>query len=174
MEIIVPLARRCAWADFHIVGGPPDLVERWRQQLGDVQNVFFHGFVPPVKTARYIAGFDVVLAPYLRRVSSSGGEDIAQWTSPLKLFEYMAHGRTIVASDLPVLREVLEHQKNCLLCPPDAPAKWEETLRQLQLNPGLAEEIGRRARAEFLANYSWRRRARQLLGFMQARLAKLD
>ncbi len=173
MEIIVPLARRCAWADFHIVGGPADLVERWRRELGDVPNVFFHGFVAPVRTARYIASFDAVLVPCLRRVSGSGGEDIAPWTSPLKLFEYLAHGRAIVASDLPVLREVLKHQENCLLCPPEAPAKWEETLGQLQLNPALGEEIGRRAREEFLANYTWRQRARQVLGFMQARLARL-
>lgn len=170
MEIVVPLARLCAWADFHVVGGTPEWIEHWRHEAAGCPNLFFHGFVPPSETGRYIAEFDIVLLPNQTRVASSGGGDIGAWTSPLKLFEYMAYGRAILASDLTVLREVLIHEGNCLLCPADDPAGWEQALRRLDSDPALCTELGQRAQTDFLAKYTWRQRARNIMNFMKNRL----
>ncbi len=63
--------------------------------------------------------------PYEREIGiSSGGGHSAQVSSPMKMFEYLAAGRAIVASDLPVFREVL-NERNAVLCPPERPAAWE-------------------------------------------------
>ncbi len=52
--------------------------------------------------------------------------------SPLKLFEYMAHGLPIVSSDLPALREVLENESNALLCDPDDIVAWVSAIERLR------------------------------------------
>ena len=62
-------------------------------------------------------------APDIRVVFGvGGGTNLADWISPLKMFEYMAQGKAIVASDLPMLREVLRNGENALLCDSDDPA----------------------------------------------------
>lgn len=98
------------------------------------------------------------------RVSTAASKDadIARWTSPLKLFEYMAAGLPIVSSDLPVLRDVLKPEVNALLCEPDQPKQWCEQLKRLWRHPA-AEQLGRRARQDFETRYSWRARARGIL-----------
>ena len=51
---------------------------------------------------------DILTIPYTKRVTSAGGvDDISKYTSPLKLFDYLAVGKIIIASDLKVLREVI-------------------------------------------------------------------
>jgi hypothetical protein len=65
--------------------------------------------------------------PYERSVAVSGGGDTADVCSPMKMFDYMAAGRAIISSDLPVLQEVLNEQ-NAVFCSPDAPDQWEQAL----------------------------------------------
>ena len=66
--------------------------------------------------------------------------------SPLKIFEAMANGRPILASDLPAVREVLRDGHNALLAPPDDIDAWIDRIRALQSDPGLGAQA-RRARA---------------------------
>ncbi len=70
--------------------------------------------------------------PYQRSVMiSSGSLDTSGWMSPLKMFEYMAMNRAIIASDLPVLREVL-NENVARLVEPTNPARWIEALKSLE------------------------------------------
>ena len=63
--------------------------------------------------------------PYGRSImGSSGTADSASVASPMKMFEYMAAGRAIVTSDLPVIREVL-NEKNAVFCEPDVLEDWK-------------------------------------------------
>lgn len=164
MDVIAALAVQCPWADFHVVGGQPPELDDWRLRLASVGNVVLHGFVPHRETGAFIGAFDVVLAPYQSRVLVHGGEaETSRWMSPLKIFEYMAHGKPIVASDLPVLGEVLIDRRNALLVAPDAIAAWAEALVRLRDDAPLRRRLGRQARAEFEARYSWPSRARAVL-----------
>jgi glycosyltransferase involved in cell wall biosynthesis len=81
--------------------------------------------------------------------------------SPLKLFEYMSAGKPIVASDLPVLREVLDEANAVLVDPEDADA-WARALESLR-DAGLRERLGVRARRDFLERHTWDIRARKVL-----------
>ena len=89
------------------------------------------------------------------------------FTSPLKLFDYMAAGVPIVASDLPALREVLRHEENALLARPDDPDAFAAAVRRMLADPVLAGRLGRQARAD-VRRYSWEARAEALLGFLDA------
>ena len=83
--------------------------------------------------------------------------------SPLKLFEYMAHGLPIVSSDLPVLKEVLEDGRNALLCDPDDIESWISAITQLQHDKLLRRQLSLQARDDFEQNYTWEIRAAKAL-----------
>lgn len=178
MELIYQLITLCPWAMFHIVGGTDSDIQHWCSQLRGSGNVIFHGHVPHADVIRYIQALDVVLLPNQPEVatftSSSAvsstyrgpatlSQDIGKWTSPLKLFEYMAVGKPIVASDLSVLREILKHRENCLLCPPDVPENWAEALRELNDDSDLRWTLGNTAQRQFLERYTWYARAGAVL-----------
>lgn len=163
MEIIQQLARRCPWAEFHVAGGTEPLLREWREICAGMNNVVFHGFLPPARTDGLRLACDVLIAPYAANVRTRLNMEIAPWMSPLKLFEYMAAGKPILCSDLPVLREVMEHERNCLLCSPDDPDGWEKALIRLREDGALRERLGNTAREEFLRHYSWDARAAGIL-----------
>ena len=79
------------------------------------------------------------------------------------MFEYMAAGKPIICSDLPVLREVMVNEHNCLLCAPDDPAQWVVAIGRLEENLELRKQLGEQAHADFRSNYTWRKRAERLL-----------
>jgi glycosyltransferase involved in cell wall biosynthesis len=170
MEIIAELAPLCPWATFHIVGGAPFDVETWRTRLTGQGNVVFHGHVRHADTSAYIAGMDVVLAPYLRVVRGVGGgeQNLADWMSPLKIFEYMAHARPILASDLEVLREVLHDGDNALLRAPEDIDGWAAALTLLRDDGIFRRRIGSKGHSDFLDRYTWDRRACAIIKVLDA------
>jgi glycosyltransferase involved in cell wall biosynthesis len=159
VETVLALAAACPWADFHVIGGEPSQLRAWEELARSLPNLRLHGYVPHGRTDRYRLGCDVLLAPYHRRVGTHGGGEAAQWMSPLKLFEYMAAGRAIIMSDLPVLREVVRDRVHALMVEPENTAAWVDALAQLARDPGLRERLGREARAEFLRTHTWVARA---------------
>lgn len=168
MEIVLPLARACPWATFHIVGGRPEDIALWKGKAEQLTNIIFHGHVTHAMAGAYIAAMDVVLAPYLRQVSGSAGSDnLAEWMSPLKMFEYMAQAKAMLASDLPVLREVLRDGENAMLCDPDQIESWVAALDKLYKNEDLRRKLGATGQADFLAHYTWGQRAARILATIQ-------
>lgn len=160
IELIAQLAPLCPWAAFHIVGGKQSDIDHWMDHCRDIPNMHFHGFVPHDEVASYIKAFDVALLPNQPKVLTAGGKgDIGQWTSPLKAFEYMAAGKAIVASDLPVLREVMIDNENCVLCDPENPRDWCRALERLRDSSALTSRLGERALARFLQHYTWQARS---------------
>lgn len=168
IEMIAALARRCGWAHFHVVGGRDAAVERWRNTVADLPNITFYGFLSYPEASRFRAGCDVLVAPYQRSVATCGGGDTGRWMSPLKVFEYMAAGKPILCSDLPVLREVLRDEENALLCAPDHPEEWVRALSRLHTDLGLRTRLGARARQDFTAKYTWHARAEAVLDGIEA------
>jgi glycosyltransferase involved in cell wall biosynthesis len=163
IEVVVPLARRLPEMDFHVLGGSGECLQQWQERAGGQGNLIFHGHCPPAQVHAFLRAMDVLLLPNQQTVRSAGGSEIGRWTSPLKLFEYMATGKPIVASDLTVLREVLVHEQNCLLCAPDDIDAWQQALLRLQTDRRLAGEIAANAYAELHAIYTWETRAAALL-----------
>lgn len=163
MEIIVQLAQKCPDHVFDVVGGEPHDLEYWRAQtLPD--NLKLHGFVNPADLGMYYRTFDVLLLPPQEKVlGASRTQDISRWMSPMKMFEYMATGKPILSSDLPVLTEVLVHEKNALLVPPNDIVAWEKGLMRLLSDQKMANELGRNARQDVLTHYTWQARARKVL-----------
>lgn len=108
---------------------------------------------------RWLKAADVLILPNKSR------ENISKYfTSPLKLFEYMASQGPVVASDLPSLREVL-NEKNCLFFKPDEAKDLAEKIAWLLENPETADKIAEQAYQD-VKNYTWERRARNIINFI--------
>lgn len=162
MEIISELIPTSLFAHFHIVGGRESDIEKW-SYLNEYSNVTFYGYVNHSKVKNYLSEFDIVLLPNLKKVDSNAGRNIGDWTSPLKLFEYMAMGKPIICSDLPVLREVMVNDHNCILCNPNNIDEWSEAIKNLGTNPQLSKRLGIQAKDDIATLYSWQKRARRII-----------
>jgi len=164
VELINVLASRMDEVDFHLVGGMESDIKLWRRCCIH-RNVHFHGYVAQNLLPQYYRMFDVVLAPYQKKILSVGGKkDIARWMSPLKIFEYMAHGKAIVCSNSKVLKEILEHGVDAILVPPEDVGAWVDALELLKDDIGLRGLLGDAARRKLIARYTWENRARAVLG----------
>jgi glycosyltransferase involved in cell wall biosynthesis len=169
-EIILQLAQRLPHVGFHVLGGYEKDVAVWRSKARGLFNIVFYGFRPQREVSAFLSQLDVVVAPYLRQVDVyGGGNDIAAWMSPLKLFEYMAHELPIVSSDLPVLREVLKDQENALLCDPDDIGAWVSAIERLRLDDQLRAALARRASEDFALLHTWEKRVQRILRPLLAR-----
>jgi len=143
-----------------IVGGhaeEPDLarVKALADRLAIGDRVTFTGMVDPGRVAGLLSQADVLALPNPASAIST------RFTSPLKLFEYMAAGRPIVASDLPAIREVLEHEVNALLVTPGDAGAMARAIERLLADPDLASRLARAA-LDRVPEYSWDRRAGRL------------
>ena len=163
MDVIVELAKRFQEHTFHIIGGREKDLSVWKRKTLS-NNLSFHGFVNPSKISSYYRRLDLLLLPPQRHVyGASGRDDISRWMSPMKMFEYMATGKPIVSSDLPVLREVLEHERNALLVPPDDVDAWEAAIKRLAADKHLGHQLGQTAQQDLLDHYTWKARAKKVL-----------
>lgn len=163
-EIMLQLAERLSDVSFHVLGGYDDEIQRWKLQSGERRNIVFYGYGPHSSVAAFIRSADILIAPYLRKVVVHGGKtELADWMSPLKLFEYMAAEKPIVCSDLPVLREILRHEWTALLCDPDDIESWATAIDRLRRNPELGRYLASNAKREFENRYTWKTRARSAI-----------
>ena len=124
-----------------------------------IENVTVTGFIPHDRIPGYLADTDVLVLPNSAQETMS-----REYTSPLKLFEYMASGKPIVASDLPSLREVL-NEDNALLVEPDDPRILARGIMQLLEDEELANALADQAFIN-VQEHSWENRAKKILAFI--------
>ena len=124
-------------------------------RLGIDNRITFTGHLPPSAVPAQLQRADVLALPNPESAISTHS------TSPLKLFEYMAAGTAIVASNLPAIREVLTHEVNALLVTPGDPDALAAGITRLAGDSSLRQQLGDAARTA-VAEYSWDRRAERL------------
>jgi glycosyltransferase involved in cell wall biosynthesis len=156
IEDILHCAGELPDVQFLLVGGWKKDIEKHREEALHLKNVHFKGFVPHQRVPEYLSASDVLLMPY-----ASTCENVS-WMSPLKLFEYMASGCPIVATDLPAVRKHLEHGRNALLVKPDDPRALAGAIRSVMSNRTYALELAQTARMD-VSPYTWHNRARAIL-----------
>ena len=160
VEVLLQALQQVPAARGLIVGGhegEPDLprVRQRVEELGLAGRVELTGLLPPRSVAGRLASASVLVLPNTATTISS------HFTSPLKLFEYLAAGRAIVASDLPAIREILDDGKTAALVPAGDAAALAAAIVRLLGDPELRERIARAAFAR-AADYSWDCRAARL------------
>ena len=132
-------------------------LEAQAASLGIADRVSFDGVVDHEAIPGLVAGFDIALQPAA-----------VPYASPLKVFEYMAAGRAIVAPDQPNLREVLEDGRTALLFDPDKEGSMWEAIARLAADPALRATLGAAARAEVLRrDLTWTGNARRVVALAE-------
>jgi glycosyltransferase involved in cell wall biosynthesis len=116
------------------------------------------GRVEQEKAPAYLAACDVLVSPTLPNKDCS-----PFFGSPTKLFEYMAMGKGIIASDLDQLGQVLTHGVTARLTVPGDVGDLKDALATMIDNPGYRERLGRAARERAVAQYTWREHVRKII-----------
>jgi glycosyltransferase involved in cell wall biosynthesis len=115
----------------------------------------FSGAVAPEEIPGLLASMDVATAPY---------PALSQfYFSPLKVYEYMAAGRPVIASCTGQLADLIEHGVTGLLCPPGDSLALAAAFEQLRQDPPLRDRLGKAARARVLGGHTWTAVVRRIL-----------
>lgn len=139
-----------------IVGDGParPSLQAQAQALDLVGSVAFVGRVPYEQVPLYLGASDCCVAPF----TAQRGE-----TSPLKLFDYMAAGRPVVASVIPAIADLIEVSGAIVPVPPDDPPRLAQEVSSLLADSVRRQRLGESGRRYVEAHYDWNRRAEQLV-----------
>jgi glycosyltransferase involved in cell wall biosynthesis len=163
LGIVLDLAERHPNVRFYIVGseGEGPIEKRARS----LTNVFIEPWQPKERVLLWMAAADVLVIP----PAAGPLEQVGNTVLPIKTFQYLASGRAVLAPDTADVREVLRHEHNAWLVPPDNLEAASLALHALREDAGLRERLGARGR-ETVQHSTWSARARDILTFLDARL----
>jgi glycosyltransferase involved in cell wall biosynthesis len=137
-------------------------VRRILDEQGAAGTTVFTGLVPQERGPEYLAACDILVAPH---VPNQDGTPF--FGSPTKLFEYMAMGKAIVASDLDQIGEVIEHGRTGWLVQPANVEALASGLRTLVADAALRASLGAAARTRALERHTWREHTRRTIEKLQ-------
>jgi glycosyltransferase involved in cell wall biosynthesis len=121
------------------------------------QSVIMTGSIVHTRVAEMLSVADIALVPSAHVSASQGGTG-----TPLKLFEYMAAGKPIVATALSHAVEVIQNGHTGLLVEAGNVNQFAEAILTLLKNPSERERLGRNARQLAIEKYSWAEYTRRL------------
>ena len=141
-----------------LIGGEPREVSRLKKEY---QQAIFLGFLPYRELAKNQTAADVLILP-----NSGKNEVSANFTSPLKLFSYMASGLPIVASDLLSIKEILNND-NAFFFESDNPKSLAEAINMVLRDNELSDKISKQASLD-VEKYTWVKRAEKITDFIKS------
>lgn len=149
---------------FVIVGGTQREVNLLKERVKHLKlsNVLIEGHRPPTEIPRWLAAADVFVLP------NSGHQKISRsYTSPLKLFEYMAAGNPIVASDIPSIAEIIQNGANAILVAPDDPHALAGGIVRVLADESWGKQLAVQARCD-VEKYDWHARAGRIMSALDS------
>lgn len=142
---------------FLLIGDGP-LREEMKRQIDHYRNVLFVGEVSYLEIQNYLAICDILLSPHCLQID---GREF--FGSPTKLFEYMAMGKAIVASNLGQIGRVLRNKKTAVLVEPGKVDGLIGGILELADDKKLRDRLGKNARKEVVNSYTWRKNVEKLI-----------
>ncbi len=118
--------------------------------------VVFTGAVSHADIPAHVAGMDVCVVPHSN-----------EFRSPIKLFEYMGRGKTVVAPGTEPIQMVIENRENGILFDPDSIDDLRDSLEAAIDDAELRKRIGRKAREDALERHTWKKNAEQTLAAVE-------
>ncbi len=128
------------------------------RKLGLDGYVSLEAAIPHHAVAQVISAAHVCLAPL-----SLNDRNITQGCCPIKIIEYMASARPIVAANIPVVRELLREDLDGLFYTPGDPSDLARQVLKILDNPGLAERLSQSAAERARQKFTWHLAQKRLL-----------
>ncbi len=146
-----------------LIGGTKEDYESVEQYIKErsISNVHLHKFMPHKEVIKYIKSADILVLPNTATEVRS-----QKYTTPIKLFEYMASGVPIIASNVLSFTPYLRNKKNALLCEPDNPSDLARAVNQALQDRYSFGKLAQSAR-ESVNQYTWDSRVRKIVDFME-------
>lgn len=146
---------------FVLVGGTKKDIQKYQViiEKAHLSNVVLCGHKTQSEIPDYLSSADVLLLPNIPI-----SEESERYTSPIKMFEYMASQKPIVASDMPSIREILNPENAVLATAGDADSFAQSIIKVLE-DTTLAESITKQAFSD-VQNYTWEKRAQKIFHFL--------
>lgn len=135
------------------------------QDGGAEDEVILTGLIPQEEAPKYLDACDIFVSPHIPNPDGT-----KFFGSPTKLFEYMAMGRGIVASDLEQIGDMLEHDKTACLVEPGNVTDLAKGIKALVDDEELRERLGKNARKKVIANYTWDKHVARILDAAESTL----
>ena len=137
--------------------------ERIIKEGGRGDHVVFTGLLPQHETPAYLAACDLCVSPHVPNADGS-----PFFGSPTKLFEYLATGRPVLASDLGQIGEVLDHERNALLVPPGDIDALVAGLVRLADDRDLRIRLGDAGVRDARTRFSWTAHVQRILDHLKS------
>lgn len=146
---------------FLIIGNGGQLLKEMKRRLSNSKKITFTGTVPYSQIQYYLNICDILVAPHC--VPADGKEFFG---SPTKIFEYMAMGKGIVASNLGQIGKVLKNNRTAIMVEPGNIGELVDGILKLVSDKKMCLKLGMNALKEVREKYTWDRNIRKLLTFM--------
>lgn len=145
---------------FLFVGGPEDYIKKYKKRIGDLglntENYQFRDKRPVIEVPEYLCASDILLMPHPDHIF------FKMCISPLKLFEYMASARPIIASTIPSVQEILIHDHNAFLVGPSSPPDIARGILEILADPKRGERLAKQAHID-VQGMTWNHRAKKIM-----------
>jgi glycosyltransferase involved in cell wall biosynthesis len=154
VELVCELARRFKNLNFNIFG---DSLGRHYPKLS---NLKFHGYIKYNQVPKKLYSSDILLLPSAKiQFGRSNSVNISNYNSPLKMFDYLASGKIIVASKLDGICEVLKHKYNSIITGGFEINDWENSINSILKN-NYDLNLIRQNSIKTAKNYTWEKRVK--------------
>ncbi|RLI73150.1 hypothetical protein DRO97_08015 [Archaeoglobales archaeon] len=144
---------------FLMIGKQLEALRRGAERKGIADKFVFVGFVPHEEVPKFISAADVGIAPYKLN------EDMQKkgfYFSPIKIFEYMACGKPVIASDLDIIREVILSNRCGMLAKPGDAKEFAMRIKMLS-DRNVCKKMGKNGKKAVLRRYTWDKVADKIL-----------
>jgi len=169
LEIIYELALKFTKKKFHVFGDLNSIdyktfsIERLRK----VPNLYLHNFKTYSHIPSILKSSKILLMPYLNNVNvNSENLEVSRYMSPLKMFDYLASGKIIFASNLKVYNHVLKHGNNSFIVKKNDLNGWFSLINNFLYKKQLVKKISRNA-IMTASNYTWEKRVKKIISYYQ-------
>ena len=158
-DLLIETAANLENFQIMIVGGLGADVKIYSEKAKkmNIDNIIFIGQILPSEVPNYLSSSDILLLP-----SSGKSKKSREYTSAMKLFEYLASGIPIVASNIPSNTEILTKNENCILFNPDNSDSLTREIKQLWQNYELREKISLNS-IKLSKEFTWENRCKVII-----------
>tara|TARA_B100000965_G_scaffold387574_1_gene391138 strand:- start:255 stop:1370 length:1116 start_codon:yes stop_codon:yes gene_type:complete len=167
-DFVCKLSKLDTKNNYFVYGGSIEKVKSIKNNYNNI-NLTISSYKPYGELSKYISTMDILLMPSNKNIikATGGVGNLSKFTSPLKLFDYLASGKLIITSKLNVINDIIKNNVNCIMIENLKPINWLKEINSVLLN---LKKINRLKKGAFNLSkkYTYYKRAEAILKNIKA------